>query len=63
MLRRALTRFLSLVANTFFRRIEVVGAENVPDIGAVILAGNHPNALVDGLLLISQVDRSLKKRR
>ena len=58
MLYRGFVRFLSLVASTFFRRIEVVGLENVPVRGAVIFAGNHPNALIDGLLLISLVDRS-----
>ena len=55
---RGFVRFLSLVASTFFRRIEVVGLENVPACGAVIFAGNHPNALIDGLLLISLADRS-----
>ena len=55
---RGFVRFLSLVASTFYRRIEVLGAENVPAHGAVIFAGNHPNALIDGLLLISLVDRS-----
>ena len=55
---RALIRFLSLVARTFYKQIEVVGLENVPARGGVILAGNHPNALIDGLLLISQSGRS-----
>ena len=55
---RGFVRFLSLVASTFYRRIEVLGAENVPADGAVIFAGNHPNALIDGLLLISLADRS-----
>ncbi|MCY4014199.1 MAG: lysophospholipid acyltransferase family protein [Gammaproteobacteria bacterium] len=58
MLYRAFVRFLSLVASTFYRRIEVVGLENVPLSGAVVFAGNHPNALVDGLLLISLAGRS-----
>lgn len=55
---RGLVRFLSLVASTFYRRIEVVGLENVPARGAVIFAGNHPNALIDGLLLIGLAERS-----
>ncbi|WP_428102112.1 1-acyl-sn-glycerol-3-phosphate acyltransferase [Candidatus Rariloculus sp.] len=58
MLYRALVRFLSLVARTFYKQIDVVGLENVPARGAVILAGNHPNALIDGLLLISQAGRT-----
>ena len=58
MLHRALIRFLSLVARTFYKRIEVVGLENVPARGGVIFAGNHPNALIDGLVLISQAGRT-----
>lgn len=58
MLYRVLVRFLGLVARTFYRRIEVVGLEHVPARGGVIFAGNHPNALIDGLLLISQAGRT-----
>lgn len=58
MLYRAFVRFLTLVARTFYQRIEVVGLENVPARGAVILAGNHPNALIDGLLLMCHAGRT-----
>ena len=58
MLYHALVRFLSLVARTFYKQIEVVGLENVPERGAVILAGNHPNALIDGLLLMCHAGRA-----
>ena len=57
MLYRALVRFMTLVARTFYKRIEVVGLENVPTHGAVIFAGNHPNALIDGLLVMSHAGR------
>ena len=57
MLYHALVRFMSLVARTFYKRIEVVGLENVPADGAVILAGNHPNALFDGVLLMCHAGR------
>lgn len=43
--------FTRIIANTFFRRIDVVGLENVPSEGPLIFAGNHPNALMDGFLL------------
>lgn len=46
-----------VVANTFFRRIDVAGVENVPTDGPVIFAGNHPNALMDGFLLSSKCGR------
>jgi len=45
------------ITNTFFRRIDIVGAENVPAEGPVIFAGNHPNALMDGWLLTAQCGR------
>lgn len=49
--------FVRIVTNTFFRRIDVVGADNVPAEGAVIFAGNHPNALMDGWLLTAKCGR------
>lgn len=46
-----------IVTNTFFRRIDIVGSDNVPQEGAVIFAGNHPNALMDGFLLVAKCGR------
>lgn len=46
-----------VITNTFFRRIDVVGIENVPESGPVIFAGNHPNALMDGWLLTARCGR------
>jgi glycerol-3-phosphate O-acyltransferase/dihydroxyacetone phosphate acyltransferase len=46
-----------MIANTFFRRIDVVGIENVPSKGPLIFAGNHPNALMDGFLLSARCGR------
>jgi glycerol-3-phosphate O-acyltransferase/dihydroxyacetone phosphate acyltransferase len=48
---------IRIAANTFFRRIDVVGFENIPVDGPVIFAGNHPNALMDGWLLIAKCGR------
>ena len=48
---------IRIAANTFFRRIDVVGLENIPTDGPVIFAGNHPNALMDGWLLIAKCGR------
>jgi 1-acyl-sn-glycerol-3-phosphate acyltransferase len=48
---------IRIVANTFFRRIDVVGIENIPARSPVIFAGNHPNALMDGWLLIAKCER------
>ncbi|MCZ6687678.1 MAG: lysophospholipid acyltransferase family protein [Gammaproteobacteria bacterium] len=57
MVQRMIISLIGIVANTFFRRIDVVGIENVPADGPVIFAGNHPNALMDGFLLIAKCGR------
>jgi glycerol-3-phosphate O-acyltransferase/dihydroxyacetone phosphate acyltransferase len=46
-----------LITGTFFRRIDVIGTENIPGEGPVIFAGNHPNALMDGWLLTARCGR------
>ena len=57
MLQRMFLSLFRLIANTFFRNIEVAGLENIPEEGPVIFAGNHPNALMDGWLLIAKCGR------
>jgi glycerol-3-phosphate O-acyltransferase / dihydroxyacetone phosphate acyltransferase len=52
MTRRAVTAFLRFAVGIFFRRIEMVGLERVPDREPVIFACNHPNGLVDPLFLL-----------
>lgn len=51
-MRRAVTRFFRLCLRIFFRRIELMGLDRIPDRGAVIFAVNHPNGLVDPLFLL-----------
>jgi 1-acyl-sn-glycerol-3-phosphate acyltransferase len=46
-----------VITDTFFRRIDVTGQENIPETGPVIFAGNHPNALMDGWLLSARCGR------
>jgi 1-acyl-sn-glycerol-3-phosphate acyltransferase len=43
----------------FFRQIEVVGLDHVPADGAVIFAGNHPNSLIDPVLIITTSGRKI----
>lgn len=50
--RHLVTAFLRLCLRLFYRRIEVIGATQVPE-GAVIFAVNHPNGLVDPLFVLS----------
>ncbi len=57
MIQRLINSMVHLITNTFFRRIDVVGDENIPPDGPVIFAGNHPNALMDGWLLTARCGR------
>ncbi|MEM1175420.1 MAG: lysophospholipid acyltransferase family protein [Pseudomonadota bacterium] len=57
MLRRFCNGLVRVITTTFFRRIDVVGAENIPAEGPVIFAGNHPNALMDGWLIAARCGR------
>ncbi|HNP64897.1 MAG TPA: lysophospholipid acyltransferase family protein [Woeseiaceae bacterium] len=57
MFQRFINSIVHLITNTFFRRIDVVGDENIPSDGPVIFAGNHPNALMDGWLLTARCGR------
>jgi hypothetical protein len=45
---RTLARWVS---GFFYRRIDLVGLENIPESGPLIVAANHQNALVDPMLL------------
>jgi len=57
MLRLFITFICHLVLRIFFRRIETVGRERVPQEGGVIFVVNHPNALVDPLFLLCLAER------
>src|SRR3990172_643740 len=47
-------RMASRLLRAFFRRVEVTGLGNLPDRGGGIFIAWHPNALVDGALILSQ---------
>ncbi len=50
---------LRTATQVFFRRIEVVGLENIPTQGegAVIFCGNHPNSLIDPVMITAYCGR------
>jgi glycerol-3-phosphate O-acyltransferase/dihydroxyacetone phosphate acyltransferase len=50
-LARTLTRI-------FFREIEVVGAERVPEAGPLLVVANHHNSLVDPALVLARLPRA-----
>jgi len=41
----------------YYRKVDVIGAKTVPNTGPVIFAPNHPNALMDALLILCSKDR------
>jgi 1-acyl-sn-glycerol-3-phosphate acyltransferase len=57
MTRRTIVAILRFAMRVYFRRVEVVGIENVPRKSPVIFVLNHPNALVDPAFLLSLAPR------
>ena len=49
--------FLRLVTRIFFRTVEVVGRDHIPRAGPLIFVGNHPNSLVDPVMILSTAPR------
>lgn len=45
--------------NMFFRSVEIVGLENMPKEGPLILTGNHNNQFVDGVILLTNCNREI----
>ena len=52
--------FLRLVTRVFFRTVEVVGRDHVPREGAVVFVGNHPNSLVDPIVITTTCGRRVR---
>jgi len=52
-----LRRLPCTVLRLFFRRIEVTGGQHVPASGPVVFILNHPNALMDPLVLLCRAGR------
>ena len=56
---RVLAWFLRVVTRVFFRQVEIAGLEHVPAEGPVLFAGNHPNSLIDPILIITTCGRKV----
>ena len=59
MIYQLIRELVRLTAYVFYRRIEVVGLENIPAEGATIFYGNHPNSLLDPALITAFGERKL----
>lgn len=57
---RVIVAFLRLVTRVFFRRVEVVGRDRVPADGPLIVVGNHPNSLVDPVVISTTLGRRVR---
>jgi glycerol-3-phosphate O-acyltransferase/dihydroxyacetone phosphate acyltransferase len=54
---RTFVRFLLAI---FYRRVDVVGVDNVPAEGGLVVAANHHNSVVDAMLLIARLPRRVR---
>jgi len=57
---RLIRAFVRALLAIFYRRVDVVGLEHVPARGPLLVAGNHQNGLVDPMLLIATMPRTLR---
>jgi 1-acyl-sn-glycerol-3-phosphate acyltransferase len=48
-----------IVVSIFFRRIELYNSENLPQNSGIIFVSNHPNALIDPVLLFVALPRNI----
>jgi 1-acyl-sn-glycerol-3-phosphate acyltransferase len=60
LLQRAWRGFCVAMVRIFYRRREAHGLERIPDHGAVLLCANHPNALVDPIIIQAFCDRIIR---
>ena len=56
-IRRIIHAIISISLRLFFRRIEAVNVERVPQTGALLFVLNHPNGLVDPALVFVSMPR------
>lgn len=58
-MRPLLVRLFRAAVRLFFRRVEASGLDRLPRQGACVLVLNHPNGLLDPLLVLCEVPRSV----
>lgn len=58
-MRRFIVRLFRFAIEVFYRRVEIVGLENLPRDAPVIFAINHPNGLIDPLFVVCYAPREV----
>ena len=56
---RVLRGYFRLALAVFYRRIEIEGRESVPEDGPLLLVANHTNALLDPVIIGTQLTRPI----
>lgn len=51
--------FFEIVKNLFFKDVNIIGLENIPQDGPVIICANHANQFLDAVLLLSSIQRKI----
>jgi glycerol-3-phosphate O-acyltransferase/dihydroxyacetone phosphate acyltransferase len=51
--------FCQTSTTIYFRKIYVIGQENIPKDGPVIICGNHSNQFIDAMMIISYCEREV----
>lgn len=59
MIYKFLKQIIKLALFFFFRKIIVTGKEHIPKVGPIILVANHPNTLMDPLIIASLTDQKI----
>lgn len=59
MIYRLLRALLRHALAVFFRKVEVEGREALPEHGPLLIAANHPNTLIDVLLVTTRLERKV----
>lgn len=60
LLDRLSTTLAHLLLGIFFRRVEVEGLDRVPPRGPLLVVANHPNGLVDPVVLLGALPRTVR---
>src|SRR5215467_9541627 len=56
---RAVRGIIRLLLRLFYRQVHVVGADHIPAHGALIIAPNHHNSIVDAMLILGTFPRRI----